>query len=253
MFSFFKKINKEPELPAPDDFSFLGCDMHSHLAPGIDDGSPDLETSLALIRNLKTLGYSRLITTPHVLPGIHNNTSDTIQKAFGQLQDFLVEHEPEMQMAVSAEYFLDMSFLAEVLPKGLLHFGKEKYVLVEVSMAGWPRQVDDILFSIQANGYTPILAHPERYLFEENPDKYRSWKDKGVLLQMNLLSILGYYGRGVQHLASRYLEEQLYDFAGTDLHHARHAEQLRRMATEQPEIMRRLAAYEGWRNASLLQ
>ncbi|MBS1615183.1 MAG: histidinol phosphatase [Bacteroidetes bacterium] len=253
MFSLFKKKERMPDLPVPEDFSFLGADMHSHLCAGIDDGAPDLETSLELIRSLKSLGYQRLITTPHVLPGIHNNNTETITTAYHRLQDFLTQHEPEMHLGVAAEYFLDNEFLTSILPQGLLCFGAEKFVLVEVSMAGWPRQFEDIIFSVQANGYTPILAHPERYLFEGDMQKYAGLKEKGVLLQMNLLSILGYYGKGVQQLASLYLEHKLYDFAGTDLHHVRHAAQLKRLATEQPAIMARLGAYEGWRNSSLIQ
>jgi tyrosine-protein phosphatase YwqE len=252
MFSFFKKKKPEPSVPAPKDFSFLGADMHSHLAPGIDDGSPDLETSLELVRKLKALGYSRLITTPHVLPGIHDNDSGKITVAFERLRAYIAEQEPDMRLGIAAEYFLDGYFLNEILPQGLLHFGAEKYVLVEVSMAGWPHQFSDIIFSIQANGYTPVLAHPERYLYEEDPNKYLGWKEKGMLFQMNLLSILGYYGRGVQQLASRYLDHQLYDFAGSDLHHARHAQHLHKLAAEHPEIMSRLAGYGLWRNTSLL-
>ncbi len=252
MFSFFKKKDKQPEQDAPVDFSFLGADMHSHLCAGIDDGSPDLETSLELIRSLKNLGYSKLITTPHVLPGIHNNNTESITAAFNRLRAFISQHEPDLSLGIAAEYFLDNEFLTGILPQGLLHFGVEKYVLVEVSMAGWPRQFEDIIFSVQANGYTPILAHPERYLFEGDLRKYAELKEKGVRLQMNLLSILGYYGKGVQQLASQYLDHKLYDFAGTDMHHVRHAAQLKRLATEQGAIMTRLAAYEGWCNLSLL-
>jgi tyrosine-protein phosphatase YwqE len=252
MFSFFKKKSALPHTPAATDFSFLGVDMHSHLTAGIDDGSPDLETSLELVRSLKGLGYSKLITTPHVLPGIHNNNTENITAAYERLSSFIALHEPDMSIGIAAEYFLDNEFLSEVLPHGLLHFGVEKYVLVEISMAGWPRQFDDIIFSVQAKGYTPLLAHPERYIFEEDVHRYLDWKEKGVCFQMNLLSIAGYYGRGVQQLASRYLEHNLYDFAGSDLHHARHAAHLQRLAASHPDIMARLAAYEGWRNASLL-
>jgi tyrosine-protein phosphatase YwqE len=237
MFSFFKRKPEPPDLSnAPRDFSFLGTDIHSHLIPGIDDGSPDLETSLTMIRRLQELGYSKLII---------------ISLQFGKLKAFLADKMPEMELEFAAEYYLDNSFMSMILPQGLLPFGKKKYVLVEVSMAGWPRQFSDIIFTIQSQGLVPVLAHPERYLFEDNIKVYEEWKSKGLLLQMNLLAVSGYYGLGVKTAALRYLEHGLYDFCGTDAHHLRHLDAAARMALEQPEIMLKLAEYPHWKNSSL--
>ena len=253
MFSFFrKKAEQQEPMVAPTDFSFLGADMHSHFVPGIDDGSPDLETSLELIRRMKGLGYRKIITTPHVSLEFYDNNAEKITKHFDRLKRFVDDQRLGVELGIGAEYYLDNYFLPSVLPDGLLNFGK-RYVLVEVSMAGWPRQFSDMIFSIQAAGYTPILAHVERYLYEDNIKQYEEWKAKGMLFQMNLLSLSGYYGRSVKHLAENYLQHNLYDFAGSDMHHLRHADQLRRMATELPEVMSRLASYPHWRNASLCE
>lgn len=251
MFSFFKKKAPQPDLStAPTDFSFLGADMHSHLVPGIDDGAPDLDSSLEMIRRMKALGYSKLITTPHVFLEFYNNDTEKITRHFEKLKSAVAEQEPDIALEVAAEYYLDNLFLSAVLPHGLLSFGN-KYVLVEVSMAGWPRQFSDMIFAIQAEGYTPVLAHIERYLFEEDIKIYQQLKDKGVLCQMNLLSILGYYGKGVKHLAETFLEHQLYDFCGSDMHHIRHAENLARLAKDHPDIMLRLSDYGRWLNKGL--
>lgn len=252
MWSFFKKKHKDNEETASEaiDFSFLGCDMHSHLVPAIDDGSKSLEESLDFIRRFKERGYSKLITTPHVHGEFYDNNSEKLRKHFDELRRYIKDHHIQMEMEISAEYFLDNYFQTEVLPHGLLSFG-DNYVLVEVSMAGWPRNFSDLIFSIQSLGYRPILAHPERYLFEEGAETYHSLKDKGVLMQMNLLSVLGYYGRAVKTQAELLLKEKVYDFCGSDLHHERHMNQLQKMQHEHLSIMHQLKDY-GFRNHELL-
>lgn len=243
MFSFFKKSSKkEPAGEAPTDFSFLGCDMHSHLVPGIDDGAKDLDDSLLLIRGMRDKGYKKLITTPHIQMEFYDNTREKVTRHFTALKKYIQDQHIGIEMDVAAEYYLDNYFLSGVLPDGLLSFG-DRYVLVEVSMAGWPRNFSDMIFSIQSLGYRPILAHPERYLFEESSKTYADLKEKGVLLQMNLLSILGYYGRSVKMMAEKLLDKKLYDFCGSDLHHERHLQNVGKVQKEQPEIMAKLGAY----------
>ena len=206
-----------------------------------------------MIRRMKALGFSRLITTPHVFPEFYDNNAEKVTRHFERMKAVIDEQQLGVELGVAAEYYLDNYFLASVFPEGLLSFGKDKkYVLVEVSMAGWPRPFSDMIFSIQSAGYTPILAHPERYLYEEDVRVYQQWKDKGMLFQMNLLSMLGYYGKGVKHLAEKYLEHKLYDFCGSDMHHLRHADHLNALARDHPTTMLKLASYGRWLNSSLL-
>jgi len=251
MFSFFKRKSEGSDLKkAPQDFSFLGTDMHSHLVPGIDDGAPDPETSLALIRGLKALGYSKLITTPHSHLEFYDNTADKIRTCFEKLKQFIDDQRIGIELGIASEYYLDSLFPGALLPSGLLTFG-DNYVLIEVSMAGWPRTFGDMVFAIQSLGYKPILAHPERYLFEENIKVYNDLKSRGMLFQMNLLSLTGYYGRGVKKLAELYLHEELYSFCGSDTHHQRHVDNLGKMAKDQPELMLKLSEYPNWLNHTL--
>jgi len=91
----------------------------------------------------------------------------------------VAENGVEMELGVSAEYFLDFHFLENVLPKGLLGFG-DNYVLVEVSTAGWPRIFDEAIFAVQSKGYRPILAHPERYTTETDIEFYETLKGRGI-------------------------------------------------------------------------
>lgn len=251
MFSFFKK--KEQPLAASDpvikDFSFLVGDMHSHLVPGIDDGSQSLEDSVRFIENLYALGIKKFITTPHIHGEMYDNDTQKVQRYFQPLKDYLATHMPDVSIQVSAEYFLDTYFITHVLPKGLMPFGNNN-VLVEVSMAGWNRQFNEMMFAVQANGYHPILAHPERYLYETNMDVFAQLKDKGILMQMNLLSILGYYGKSIKINAEKMLQMGLYDFCGTDLHHDRHMAHIQDIPVKYQELLAQLNEY-GFKNSEL--
>lgn len=251
MWSLFKK-NRKPEdsREVVRDFSFLGSDMHSHLIAGVDDGAPTLEESLNLVRGLKELGYSKLITTPHVIGEFYPNTKEKLQEGHRQLQRFLADNHIRIPVELAAEYFLDNYFLAEVLPHGLLSFG-DNYVLVEVSMAGWPRNIDDILFNIQSLGYKPILAHPERYVFEDKAETFLRLKERGIKMQLNLLSVTGYYNKIIKVNADNYLKAGLYDFCGSDTHHARHVAKIGNMRQDMQEVLSRLYSYEGFLNRTL--
>ncbi len=250
MWGWLRRKPKEDFSDAPTDFSFLGVDFHSHLLPGIDDGSPDTATSLQLLEGLRSLGFRSVLTTPHVHGDFYRNTTSGIRAGLQTLQEALpASGAAGLQLGVAAEYYLDNYFLAEVLPQGLLPFG-DNQVLVEVSMMGWPQNFDGILFAVQAAGYKPVLAHPERYQFEKDTKIFEKLKARGVQLQMNLLGPLGYYGPGVKALALQLLEDGLYDYAATDMHHDRHLSTLRKMAAVEPALMARLARY-GFKNIDL--
>lgn len=201
--------------------------MHSHLLPGIDDGAPDPETSIELIRGLMKLGYSRFITTPHIYPDLYPNNRETILNAHALLMQHLQQEELQVEIVPAAEYFIDDLF-PELLEKGepllTLH---QNMVLVEISFISPPRELNHVIFNLVTSGYQPVLAHPERYAYyHQQKEVYHRFKDQGCLLQINMLSLLGYYGKSVQE-AARYLVQQgLVDLIGTDLHHQRHMEAL---------------------------
>ena len=223
MFLFKKK--KIDQIP---DYSWVGADMHSHLLPGIDDGSPDMETSISLIRGMKELGFKKLITTPHILWDMYQNNSSIILAKLQEVRDKLQEENIDIELHAAAEYFID-DHLAELLDKKepLLTFGN-KMVLVEFSMASQPFEVKKIFFELQIQGYQPVLAHPERYTYlERDKSFYDDLKDAGYLFQMNILSLRGHYGHAVTELCRYLIKKQYYDIVGTDLHHYGHLNALR--------------------------
>ena len=201
--------------------------MHSHLIPGIDDGAKTLDDSLTLIRGLQELGFSKIITTPHIYNEYYPNTKEIIGEGLASLKTALQEANMPISIEASAEYFMDDHF------EGLINLNDirplmDKYVLVEMSFFGAPPKLEEYLFKIQLKGYIPILAHPERYLFFHNDyNRFREIKESGVLLQLNAASVLGYYGKPVKLIAQKLLKDKLIDLIGTDMHHVGHLEYLK--------------------------
>lgn len=224
MFGLFKK--KEKAVSFTGNYSGLQTDMHSHLLPGIDDGAPDLDTSVMLIKGMMAMGYQKFITTPHIYPDLYPNNKETITAAHQLLMQRLKEEQLDVEIKAAAEYFIDDMF-AERLEKNeeLLTIHKN-WVLVEISFVSPPNDLNETIFNLILNGYQPVLAHPERYSYYYQPEVFHRFKDQGCYLQINILSLLGYYGKTAQETARMLVKEQLVDLAGTDLHHARHLQAL---------------------------
>ncbi|WP_374166730.1 tyrosine-protein phosphatase [Arcticibacter sp. MXS-1] len=204
----------------------MGVDIHSHLIPGIDDGVSDAPSSARYIRSLNELGIEKFICTPHVFTEIYPNTPDTIGAAAWELKAELKRQAVDVQVSAAAEYMLDPDFNS-ILEEGKLLCLGGTYVLVEMSYQVETPKVERYIFDLYIKGYKPVLAHPERYVYyHNNYQQYRRLRDRGCLLQLNLLSLAGYYGKAVRQVALSLLKEGLIDLVGTDLHHERHLQQL---------------------------
>lgn len=215
MFSFFKKFTADTEIK---DFSFIGTDIHSHLIPGIDDGCSSIENSIASIKSLKELGFTRIITTPHVMAEVYPNTSETIKEGLEKLKVALKENEIDIEIEVAAEYKMDENFNVLLENDDLLTFG-DKYLLVEFSFVAAPINLETTIFKLRTKGYRPILAHPERYLYlADHLEKFEEFKALGCHLQLNLMSLVNQYGGAARETALKMLSKNMYDFFGTDLH-----------------------------------
>ena len=220
-----KLFSKSKSATGKADFSLLKADMHSHLLPGIDDGSPDMETSLQLIRGMTELGFSKLITTPHIMWDMYKNTREIILNKLEELQKAVKANGLAVEINAAAEYFLD-DHVAGLLKKNepLLAINGNK-VLVEFSLAQPSMSLKEILFEMQMQGYQPVIAHPERYIYlQYNKEFYEELKDIGCLFQLNLLSLSNHYGKSVHELTQHLIKKGYYDLVGTDLHNNRHLE-----------------------------
>lgn len=231
----FKLFSRAKSNPLTADFSLLKADMHSHLIPGIDDGSPDMETSIQLIRQMAGLGYTKLITTPHIMWGMYRNDRDDILTRLESLQSAVKAAGIAVEIHAAAEYFLDEHVEQLLKNNKPLMTISGNMVLVEFSMALQSMGIKNILFDMQMKGYQPVIAHPERYIYlEKNKEFYDELKDIGCLFQLNLLALSGGYGNSVKKLADYLIKKEYYDLIGTDLHHHRHIEALHNPVLAEP-------------------
>ncbi|NNF01323.1 MAG: capsular biosynthesis protein [Bacteroidia bacterium] len=204
------------------DYSSLAVDMHSHLIPGIDDGAKDLEHSMILVRALYEMGFKKLITTPHIMSDFYRNTPEIILEGLEKVRNEINKESIPITIEAAAEYYVDDGFVQKLANEKLLTIGKN-YLLFEISYLNAPEQLKEIIFQMQVQGYKPIMAHPERYpYFYKDFSRYKKYRDTGVLMQLNLNSLSGYYGKGAKKIAEKMIDEGLVDMLGTDTHHERH-------------------------------
>lgn len=221
MFSSLNFFFKKPKTVT---LEWMGVDMHSHILPGIDDGSRDIGSSISFIRGLNELGINKFICTPHIFTEIYPNSKETIFPVLEQLRVELKNQRIDVELEAAAEYMMDLDFV-ELLKNNEILTLHGKYILVEMSYQVETRNVDQFIFDLNIKGYQPVLAHPERYIYyHHNFEQYYKMREQGCVFQVNLLSLAGYYGKAVKQIALRLLKEKLIDVVGTDLHHVKHLE-----------------------------
>ncbi len=219
-------------------------DWHCHLLPGIDDGAPNLEESLAMARTLVAGGYRQVCCTPHCMHGVYGNDRQTVQQAVAELQHELDAAGIALKLLPGMEYYLDEYFpeqLSDPLP-----LGPTRLLLVEAPNRAYPEVVRENIFRIVRQGLIPLLAHPERLsslVWDEVTPVGGLWgriasslgakksaepafdlrdlRAMGCRFQGNLGSLGGYYGSEVKSRAQSLLQAGFYDRFGTDGHHHR--------------------------------
>ena len=222
MFDFFAK-HKKP--------LFEGlCDIHNHLLPAIDDGSKSVGMSLKMLEKFDALGITSVLPTPHVYQELYPNTPTTIKNAFDKLTAKTSKIESPKVSSYGAEYMIDEVFMKNLqtcMPSLLL---KDEYILVEITFFSETTILVEAGFTLLQNNITPILAHPERYHSINTIKEYKELKNKGFLMQLNALSLLGHYGPEVKQKAEKLLKEGLYDFVATDAHNPQHLKNLQNLS-----------------------
>lgn len=219
MLHWFRKKSSVPAgLP-------LQTDVHSHLLPGLDDGVQDFTQALDIIRHFHSLGYRRLITTPHVMSDTYRNTSEGILSRLQELQHVLKQAQIDVTVEAAAEYYLDEAvyrMLTDDVP--MLTFG-QRHLLFETNFLTEPFNLREFIFLANTKGYKPVLAHPERYLYLQNDlGKAEDLLDRGVLFQVNISSLTGYYSRPAQLAAQKLIDRGWVHLLGSDCHHQQHAQ-----------------------------
>ena len=190
-------------------------DQHSHILYGLDDGVKTQEDSLAILQWLEEQGVSEVWFTPHVMEDVPN-TTEGIRARFEELK---AVYAGGLKLHLAAEYMIDTLFEERLSRKDLLEHGSE-VVLVETSAIAPPINLWSVLEQTFKAGYRPLIAHPERYRYMDQGD-YRELHNMGCFLQLNLPSIVGFYGESVRQRALYLLDKGWYRMVGSDCHRFR--------------------------------
>lgn len=218
MFNIFRRKPKERVK------LFYSTDVHSHILPGVDHGSQDVEESLEMLEAELNMGITRVMCTSHVTAETFENTPETLRAAYDELKAAVEKEKLPVEIFVSAEYRIDEYWNKEweaghVVPMPGNH------VLLENSFVQELIGIDDMMFDLQTSGYRPILAHPERYrYYYDRHDRYKKLHSTSVMFQVNILSLAGYFGDGARKNALWLIENGLCDLLGSDMHTVEHAE-----------------------------
>lgn len=229
--NFLSRLFKSAPKLEPIDLSLIGTDMHSHLIPGIDDGSKSLDDTITMLKKFSNLGYKKVITTPHIMSDYYRNTPEIILGGLEKVRAAIKEEGIAIEIEAAAEYYLDYSMRELIASKQILTFG-DNYVLVELSFSQEQPGVKELLFELITEGYKPILAHVERYPYYNNQwNLIEEYRERGVLLQLNLNSLSGHYGPMVKRMAEQLIDKNWINVVGSDCHHFGHLEMIEILRT----------------------
>ncbi len=197
-------------------------DIHNHLLPGIDDGAPDIATSVAMARIAVDDGIRHLVCTPHVQPGRFDNNLDSIAAALDMFRDALLDHGIPLQVVAAAEVHFGLEVMVGVKQSSLPFVGEwqgRKVLLLELPHGEVPVGAERLTSWLLDNGVLPLLAHPERNRgFIAKPAKLKPFLEQGCLLQLTASSLTGRFGQGARQLAEELLTEGLVTVMATDAH-----------------------------------
>jgi protein-tyrosine phosphatase len=214
-------------------------DLHSHLLPGIDDGAKDLATSLAMARVAASDGISTIACTPHILPGVYNNSGPAIRRAVTQLAESIAKAGIPITLVTGADVHIAPDLDVQLRDGRALTLNNSRYLLLEPPHHVLPPRLEDLIFGLQAAGYVPILTHPERLSWVEGHyDLIRRLVSSSVLMQITAGSVMGRFGRGPRYWGERMLDEGLCHLLATDAHNTE--QRAPRMAEARDLVAQRL-------------
>lgn len=190
-------------------------DFHSHILPGVDDGSRSYDETVRLLFEAKDVGFTKIISTSHYAIDCYETPEYKRKEIIDQLN--LENRFPEI--ILGSEIFLTYNILDLVKEYNASTINGTNYILFELPLRNHFMNLKDLIIKLKENNYRLILAHPERYgMVQKNFNLLYELKEMGVLLQSNYGSILGIYGSNAKTVLKKMLKEDLVDFLGTDVH-----------------------------------
>ncbi|HWR81194.1 MAG TPA: CpsB/CapC family capsule biosynthesis tyrosine phosphatase, partial [Pseudomonas sp.] len=183
-------------------------DLHCHLLPGIDDGSPNLETSLEMARIAVADGIVTMACTPHIYPGVYENTGDGIRQAVASLQQALETYRIPLKLVAGADAHLAPELPAKLRSGEAPSLAGSRYFLLEPPHHVAPPRFGDFVFNLLAGGFVPLITHPERLSWiEDHYETFCTLVAQGAWLQVTAGSLTGRFGSRARYWGERLLDE----------------------------------------------
>ncbi len=194
-------------------------DLHCHWIPGVDDGVDNLQAAVELLRGLRGLGFARVVATPHMRPGLFDNTRAGLLAAFERTCSALGAEQGLPELSLSSEHYFDDEVFGRLLSGEGLPYPGQRAVLLEFYQSQFPRSLDQLLGQLRVRGLLPVVAHPERYQpVWKNPEVLERLLDVGAIALLDIAALAGKYGRRPKRCAEELLERGCYQAACSDAH-----------------------------------
>lgn len=194
-------------------------DIHSHILPGVDDGSKDMDMSIKMAKIYVENNIKKVIATPHYVDGFENSLVEDNKIILRELLNRLKEEEIDLQVFLGNEVMMSLTILKDIEENNIATLNGSKYILIELPMSDIPLYTEDVIYKLLIKGYQPIIAHPERNrAIGEDPNLLFELIEKGVLAQLNLASIEGKYGSKIAETGELLLRHDMINFVATDSH-----------------------------------
>lgn len=194
-------------------------DIHCHILPGIDDGSKSLEESIEMARIAQKEGIKTIVNTSHYNPQFEFKTGDKILEELDRFNKILKDYDIDLKVIVGNEIYCTSDIVQIIESKEFFTINNSRYILLEFSHMGIPKNISDIIYEIKLRGYIVILAHIERYIdIQKNPNQIYDYINEGALIQVNASSIIGKNGKAAKDVCNMLLENNMVHVVGTDAH-----------------------------------
>ena len=194
-------------------------DIHTHILPYVDDGSPDINTSIELIKFEIQQGVTDIFVTPHYFK--YRNYLSSVKKnieIFHQLEEEIEKNKLNINIYLGNEIYYDSDTLKNLKTNAIKPLGDSNYALIEFSLFENNHNIPEAIYNLKAKGYIPIIAHPERYPYITDIKDYQYMKKIGARIQINVAAIIGKYGKRTKNFVFKLIKNNLVDFVASDIH-----------------------------------
>lgn len=218
-------------------------DLHCHILPGIDDGATDLEMSLSMAMIAVADGISTIACTPHIYPGLYENTASGIRAGIVKLQAELDQRSIPLRLVEGADVHLEPGLAGSIKAGRVPTLAGSRYLLLEPPHHVAPPRFEESVFQLTVAGYVPVITHPERLTWlQDHYPMFTRLVKTGVWMQLTAGSVTGRFGRGPKYWSERMLDDGLVHILATDAHHPARRPPL--LAAGRDAVARRVGVHE---------